>query len=115
MHSAIKAKTVARHNEPYNQRFVDAQAQVFTGLALHDEAPVQDSINNALTELEPRRYQTRREMRKRDPRPISQTPKTTQQVQAQAIRQWQVRGRRRRETEATMPEEGRHFRPSQDL
>ncbi|KAK1769183.1 P-loop containing nucleoside triphosphate hydrolase protein [Phialemonium atrogriseum] len=69
MHPTMKAKTAAKHDEPDNQRSVDEKAQVFSGLALPDKAPVLDSIDDTLAmleALEPKNCKGKHQARKRD-------------------------------------------------
>lgn len=80
MHPTMKAKTVAKHDEPDNQRSVDEKAQVFSGLALPDKAPVLDSFDDTLAmleALEPKNRKGKHQTRKRDrSRSLSRNPET---------------------------------------
>ncbi|CRG90899.1 hypothetical protein PISL3812_07945 [Talaromyces islandicus] len=52
MHPSMKGKSRAKDDQPKQKRSVEEKAQVFSGLALPDQAHVQDSIDDALLSLE---------------------------------------------------------------
>jgi ATP-dependent RNA helicase DHX8/PRP22 len=52
MHPSLKTKTHAIPSEPDKEHSIDKKAQVFSGLALSDTAPVQDSADDIFSSLE---------------------------------------------------------------
>ncbi|KAL4934736.1 hypothetical protein BDV06DRAFT_229589 [Aspergillus oleicola] len=65
MHPAMRAKPTARHDQSSNQQSMDEKAQIFSGLALPNKAPAEDSdvMLNVFEALEQQNRQNKTPLR----------------------------------------------------